>query len=533
MSWGVGLALLTLISALLATSYVNQTFGLQERPVQALVWQSAPVTSPWPETRRWTYQDAQEHTAATLQVVEREQEWCETDEQVGLLSEQLAATNDVDLVWRNLRTAVTGDDLDAVLTIADATATARGTELEALPGFWLVTRTQLRRWGCLSETVFAMREAEEEEEESTLGDPADRLNQLLGLRDPALSDAIRRQLRITLWGGWYTEPDDLGQAATADGPGNVYLVSRTPLPIEKIETISHELLHVLQDQELGWKLHDQFLEPETSDVLTARRWLIEGDASANELTRYSSGLRELVASHHWGPVTGLEIELARRAYEALSPVESAATLAPYRDGAESVARIVRVEGQSAVNALLHDPPPSTEQLMHTEKLSADELPLQLRDLDALRDELLPQTLWQEPVLDRMGEHWLRTLIASATRDPERSRAAAAGWGSDQIALWRSLAEPEDSLVTMQFVFDDADEHDEGAAGLLTWLVAHSDGEARQAEGWPIVGWDGPSGFVRLITREPSIWLIADHDEDRANRLAIGLAALDLTDYWDE
>lgn len=534
MSWGVGLALLSLITALLATTYVNNAAELAGGSEPTLVWQATPVASPWPAVAPYTYRDAQEHTASTLRVAEAEQDWCERDPQAGRLRDQLTASNDIDAVWSNIREAVAGSDLDAVRTVADATATARGMTFEQLPAVWLVSRTELRRWGCVSDLVMEIREREESEldQRATVGEPAERLDQLLGLRDPALTDAIRRQLRITLWGGWYSEPDDHRDPEATDGAGNIYLVTHAPIPMAKVATISHELLHALQDQLLDWKLHDIFLEPETSDSLTARRWLIEGDASANELRHSSAALGDFVATHPWGPTSGMELDLARRAQLALSPAEAAATFAPYENGAAVVARLAREQGQPAVDELLHDPPVSTEQLIHPEKLAAGEAPIALRDLDALR-RILPQpSAWQEPILDRMGEHWLRTLLVSTTGDAARSDRAAAGWGGDQIVLWQSIAGPEQSIVTMQFVFDNEQEHREGIEGLLAWLIAHSDGEARSAVNLPIVGWDGPAGSIRLITRSESIWLIATPEPNRADQLALRIARLPLTDYWD-
>ena len=535
MSWGVGLALLTLLSALLASTYVYQASGSPSPSDQRLVWQAAPAASPWPAANRWSYLDAQSHTADTLRIAEREQQWCEADDGAHFLRRQLEFTDDVDAVWENLRTPAQGDDLAAVRAIAAATAAARGMVLESMPQVWLVSRTELRRWGCLSELVLEIRareEAQETEQRSRLGEPAERLTQLLGLRDPALTEAVRRQLRITLWGGWYSEPDGYYDQDATDGPGSIYLVTRAPIPMGKVATISHELLHALQDQLLDWKLHDAFLEPDTSDSLTARRWLIEGDASANELTHSSAALGELVEAHPWGPASGMELALARRASEAMSPHESAATFAPYEDGAAVVARLARAQGQPAVNALLHAPPASTEQLMHPEKLAAEEAPIALRDLDELRRSLLRATAWQEPIVDRMGEHWLRTLLVSATGDAARSDTAAAGWGGDQIALWQSIIDPEHAIVTMQFVFDDEREHREGIEGLLAWLVAHSDGEARTAVDQPIVGWDSAAGSIRLITRSESIWLIATRERSSADQLALGIVRLRLTDYWD-
>ncbi len=40
----------------------------------------------------------------------------------------------------------------------------------------------------------------------------------------------------------------------------------------------------------------------------------------------------------------------------------------------------------------------------------------------------------------MGESYLSNLIALAAQDPERAAAAAAGWGSGELAVWSMVDE---------------------------------------------------------------------------------------------
>ncbi len=145
-------------------------------------------------------------------------------------------------------------------------------------------------------------------------------------------------------------------------------------------------------------------------------------------------------------------------------------------------------------------------MLHAEKLANDEQPISLVDLERLRDELLPAEQWNAPIVDRMGEHWLRSLIGTASKRPGIARTAAAGWGSDQMALWRST-DGEAEVVTWQFVFDDPQEHREGLSGMRRWFFSHTANEA-EAVFANMLSWDGPAGAARLVTRPRAGWLVS-------------------------
>jgi hypothetical protein len=105
-------------------------------------------------------------------------------------------------------------------------------------------------------------------------------------------------------------------------------------------------------------------------------------------------------------------------------------LFPYVHGLVLVRRTYESGGYEAVNALLRDPPLSSEQVLHPERLGVDP-PLEVtvemvEDLDHL---------YRDAGRDTMGELMIRCWLEQWI-DPSRARAAARGWGGDAyLFLW--------------------------------------------------------------------------------------------------
>ncbi|MCY3839331.1 MAG: hypothetical protein OXH09_11935, partial [Gammaproteobacteria bacterium] len=314
-----------------------------------------------------------------------------------------------------------------------------------------------------------------------------------------------------------------------DGPGEVVIVSSSPMPAAFVGVISHELVHFLQDQWTGWRLHDWYRDSQTTDELQALRWVVEGDATLNELYGEDPPLLELLVDIEWGPEENSEYDLWYRAVEALSPQDSVNLFAAYDQGSDVLARLRSRSGQTAIDALLLDPPESSEQLMHPNRLEADEQPIELTDLGRLREEILTASQWDEPIVDRMGEQWLQSLIVTASKNPYVASTAATGWGSDEMALWLSQ-DGEMEVVTWQIVFDDPWEHKEGVSGLRRWFFSHTGNEA-EAVLPNVLGWDGPTGAARLITRPNAIWLVAATEPSIADEVAHKIRNRIWTNYW--
>lgn len=478
----------------------------------------------------YSYRDVRQFADDMLEVLAQERIWCDQQPAVAELRAMLD-DHEAEDIWRTLLIPAAGEDLRAVDIIAEATAEARGIPLQNLPPVYLISRTSLRHYACLYEEVWEDPTAEQED--WTVGRPASRLAVLLGQEVEDYGDLEQSWLSATLFWGWYGEIEDAHELEPGeDGVGEVVIVSRPPMPASFVGVISHELVHFLQDQWTDWRLHDWYRDAETTDELEALRWVVEGDATLNELYGDTSPLLELLADVQWGPESNSEYDLWYRAFDALTPQDSVNLFAAYDQGSNVMAELRAKGGQEAIDALLLDPPESTEQLIHPEKLRSDEQPIALADLERLQAELFPDTDWNEPIVDRMGEQWLHTLILSTTRFSTLARSVSAGWGSDQMALWESqdgLAE----VVTWQIVFDHVGHHREGVNGLRTWLYLHADEEALADPDDPfgLYRWDGPTGAVRLVIEPHALWLVAANDPTLADEVAGGILSRTWTNYW--
>ena len=478
----------------------------------------------------YSYRSVRQFADRMLEVLAAERVWCDEQPEVAALRAMLD-DHDENEIWRSLLVPAEGEDLRAVRIIAEATAEARGIQMQELPPIYLISRTSLRHHACLFEEIW--EDPTDEDEDWTVGRPARRLAILLGQDVEDYGDLEQSWLSATLAWGWYGEIPDADELEPGeDGAGEVILVSSPSMPSAFVDVISHELVHYLQDQWTGWRLHDWYRDVETTDQLQALRWVVEGDASLNELYAHELPLFELLADIAWGPERHAEIALWRRAYAALTPQDSENLFAAYDQGRSVLAELRAKGGQEAIDALLLDPPESTEQLIHPQKLSTDEQPIALVDLQRLREEIFPERDWKEPIVDRMGEQWLHSLILTATRFRTLAKSTAAGWGSDQMVLWQSQ-DGSVEVVTWQIVFDHVGHHREGMIGLRSWFYSHTEDEAIAAPDNPtnLHHWDGPSGAARLILRPRGVWLVAANDPTLVEEVADGILSRTWTNYW--
>ncbi len=317
-----------------------------------------------------------------LEALAEECLWCEQQPQVAELRAMLD-DHDPEDVWRSLLIAAEGDDLRAVEIIADATAEARGIALQELPPVFLISRTDLRRYACLSEETWehdeeqvvdddadeheavgddeqdeqvdeqpAVADDVDEDQESSVGLPASRMAELISQDVEGYGDLEQSWLSATLSWGWYGEQQGASEIEPGeDGIGEVVLVSSPPMPSFFTSVISHEMVHVLQDQWTGWQRHDWYRDATTTDQLQALRWVDEGDATLNEIYGDVSPLRDSLSDIEWGPREHAEYDLWLRAYEALMPQDSeddAALLV----GGVILAALCDEGGQDAINGVI-------------------------------------------------------------------------------------------------------------------------------------------------------------------------------------
>lgn len=229
----------------------------------------------------------------------------------------------------------------------------------------------------------------------------------------------------------------------------------------------HELVHALQDQHL--KLSVNIDRERTSDAENAFRSLIEGDATlamfgyildANhvplrQVTSDPEHVREIAGSEGQDALSG-GAQLANA-----PPILRIPLLSAYRDGLRFCAYAHGRGGWTAVD-LAHDSPPlSTEHVLHPEKWSAGQLPdaVDIGELPAFAEaglELVETTT--------IGE--LETSIYFELGQPQTTaQRAAAGWGGDQIRVYRNTAgdSPGDTPLVWFTSWDDRREAVEAEA----------------------------------------------------------------------
>jgi hypothetical protein len=211
-----------------------------------------------------------------------------------------------------------------------------------------------------------------------------------------------------------------------DETKHMYVVSKDGAigPVEEI-TYAHEYTHALQDQAFGLR-SVVGKDTDQSDRTTARSAVVEGDATL---------IMSLWAQRHLTPAQLAEVgsttDPASEAILAKMPaILKDPLLFPYTGGLQLTLGAFTGGGFAAVDELFRNPPDSTEQVLHGEKLTSREKPVAVAFPDDLATRLGDG--WKVSLQDTFGEMLLEIVLrdggATATND------AAAGWGGDRVAL---------------------------------------------------------------------------------------------------
>jgi hypothetical protein len=192
-------------------------------------------------------------------------------------------------------------------------------------------------------------------------------------------------------------------------------------------TITHELIHALQDQYVNL---DSLQKSGTdNDRLAAAQALIEGEAQFEQLSIMLGG-PENIESRLPGAWERIREEIRNRQSEmpvfATAPmVIQESLLFPYLSGAEFVRRVKAKKGSVD---LFRDIPRSTEQILHADKF-----------LSATPDEgtqvVLPAPRGATDVYENdMGEFGTRLVLFHHLGDAQTAARAAAGWDGDRFMI---------------------------------------------------------------------------------------------------
>ena len=357
-------------------------------------------------------------------------------------------------------------DREVIALIGAAVAERRGLALLREVPVYLLRRPDLP----------AFFEADDDLDDDAPDDGVrERIFQLLGLIGSEASlDELYRDIFVGLALGFYhTELE-----------GFVIISANDHVAGGDIETITHEFVHVLQDQHFD--IGDYFdAHRDNQDRILAARFIVEGDASNSEAL-----IGDLAAA------LASELEPRRDRAPGLTgsvpPLLRMIFTAPYITGARVVAQVLRDEGQAGVDALLLDLPPSTEQLLHPDKRAADEQPL---DVDAPDVSGVLGESWQAVGSDTVGEFILRILLSPAAGGAVATQAAA-GWGGDRLTAYRG---PDDaSLLVWELRWDTLADAEELVAALRSWLPARTGAPVVELAAGTELRSDGPraSAWVR-------------------------------------
>ena len=252
-------------------------------------------------------------------------------------------------------------------------------------------------------------------------------------------------------------------------------------------TYAHELVHALQDQQLGLDQLFNARRVENDDVALALGALIEGDASL-VTTIYLESHPEVLPGLIIGSLGTLPGALR---IGGVPPVLAHTGAFTYAAGERFVERLKEEGGWEAVNAAYVDPPVSTEQILHPEKYLErdDPTPVTLPDLAPAFDEA-----WNLIHENALGELQIGVLLddqAVGEFAPVSATAsdATAGWDGDTYQLW--VDERGHEALVWRSVWDTTTDANEFATAIrdreaerygTTWeAIGHGSGALNAAD----------------------------------------------------
>lgn len=199
-------------------------------------------------------------------------------------------------------------------------------------------------------------------------------------------------------------------------------------------TLSHELVHALQNQHFGLGKQLRY-QPGNGDKTAALHGLAEGDATSAMLDYALLPFGKQATSLS---LLQIRVQLAASMlfdseFRSFPRFLRDSLLAPYVDGIALVHELRKMRGWELVNEVWQHAPDTTEQVLHIDKLLAREPAVEVRiAVGPLGDKW---TLMQEESLGEQGllialEEWMVRNLA---------KKAASGWGGDRSAVWKNAS----------------------------------------------------------------------------------------------
>jgi hypothetical protein len=271
----------------------------------------------------------------------------------------------------------------------------------------------------------------------------------------------------------------------------LYIADWMPLDMQR-PALAHEITHGLQDQHFDLRRFTTGLKG-NADRQLARAALVEGDGTGVML-EFALGVD--LGSLPPGVMAMLKPMLqlfSSPTFQRTPRFLREVLVFPYTAGLDLIAKLRRRRPWSKINAFYLHPPESTEQVLHLDKLLANERPVLItpRALAALKGS---REVWQ----DTLGEAQIRLYLEHHVAK-DRAETAAAGWGGDRAVAYQGPGRTGVAVVHYS-VWDgeqDAIEFEEAQWAALAKLA----GQPAQATG-PVV-YSAPGGVVYAVVRQGS------------------------------
>lgn len=188
---------------------------------------------------------------------------------------------------------------------------------------------------------------------------------------------------------------------------------------------AHEFTHALQDQKFNLRsligtATDQ------SDRGLALSSLVEGDA----VLAMTLWAQQHLSPAEMGQVAASVDPASQAVLDRMPAIIKEPLLVPYTQGLTLALQAFTSGGYAGVDALYTDPPASTEQILHPDKLASREKPVAVSFPADLATRL--GTGWKVAAEDTMGELLLSIVLKEGGAPAPAD--AAAGWGGDRVAL---------------------------------------------------------------------------------------------------
>jgi hypothetical protein len=244
---------------------------------------------------------------------------------------------------------------------------------------------------------------------------------------------------------------------------------------------SHEYDHALQDQHFDLEKFQKEAEG-NGDRALARQALVEGDAYLTMTLWMQANMTPSDIGEVLAQASDPEIQAA---LERIPPIVQAQILFAATQGTFFAMAEHGNGGYAAIDADFTDPPQSTEQIMHPDKWTAREAPVEVDLPDDLAARMGKG--WTVGLEDTWGEQQLGIWLGGTAQ-----AAAAEGWGGDRITL---LQGPADAwAIAWRTAWDSAAEAAEFEAAAETAVEkAGGKGSLLPGEGgttrWVVIGSD--------------------------------------------